>query len=369
MNEAEDHPVRETPRTDEGFWFALCITFGVAGLAAVVAAAFFVLSATGQPEEAVQRAQMVSPFLVAIGAIVTFCTIAWRGAITTRQVNSDAEQGLAQLLEKGIERLKPRTDLDSTSLAAAMLETVALAPNSKYAEFALERLAFGLMDVADNTEERLVDAERVRDQIERIFVRAKKIKRSISLPLRFEPGRVPATAQAYRVTENLIPNSIFDEMPRGVYTGRIFRVSDKTGLIHGGSRTHWFSRCVFVGERYFMSESPLELQSDWSVDDCAFISFEVRVVVGDPRFPTKMEFQTCNFSDAILGESVLARIHFEDCFYIEGHPPFVQSDAGTWEKFSESEKAKSLGLRFEKSGHMTIFNSPAKEHPSLPRLK
>ncbi|CDZ32187.1 Hypothetical protein NGAL_HAMBI1145_09580 [Neorhizobium galegae bv. officinalis] len=86
----DDNKVLNGPTDNENTWLiAAIVTFAFA-VVAFGFGALWTFSREGQ--DAVYRAQTFAPFGVAIGAVVTFFTVVWRGILSTKQLNLQAAQ-------------------------------------------------------------------------------------------------------------------------------------------------------------------------------------------------------------------------------------------------------------------------------------
>ncbi|WDZ75472.1 hypothetical protein PWG15_12680 [Ensifer adhaerens] len=79
------------PRIRAETWFALAIASFIITISAGAFFALWVFDA-GSDALMVQRAQAFTPFGAAMLAIVTFCTVAWRGVLNTTQLQQTGEQ-------------------------------------------------------------------------------------------------------------------------------------------------------------------------------------------------------------------------------------------------------------------------------------
>lgn len=95
--DADKEAVGEYPSEDERSWLAAAVIAFIFSCVAFIGAAFWTFSSEGQV--AVFKAQAFAPFGIALGAIVTFFTVVWRGIISTKQLRLQSSQ-LAQQVDQ-----------------------------------------------------------------------------------------------------------------------------------------------------------------------------------------------------------------------------------------------------------------------------
>ena len=171
--------VPEGPQIKADTWFALAIAGFFITLTLFSGVAIWVF--TGEPNLALQRAQAFTPFGGALIATVTFCTIAWRGVLNTKQLEYQAEQighqadqlgqtrrqndakddeNLAKLLMDGTKLLgEPRESHVLAGVAA--LQAVVTSPRGAFSPQAMDILA-DLVEVTytDHAKVKIFDAAR-----------------------------------------------------------------------------------------------------------------------------------------------------------------------------------------------------------------
>lgn len=97
--EDDNRPVSDAPTYDDHWWFSVAVAAFILAAVAFSFAALWTFSVKGQ--DAVFRAQAFSPFGIALGAVVTFCTVVWRGILSLKQIRIQSEQ-----LQNQTEQLK-----------------------------------------------------------------------------------------------------------------------------------------------------------------------------------------------------------------------------------------------------------------------
>jgi hypothetical protein len=145
----------------EDTWQSLAIAAAVILLIGFVAASVWVIIA---PDDRARllRVQISAPFGVLGGAVVTFCTIVWRGLISKRQADAQIkatnlqreqidklalqiaatdENNLAELLQKGAQLISAGTKKAHVAAGIAVLQSVVEAQNPKFASQAMNLLA------------------------------------------------------------------------------------------------------------------------------------------------------------------------------------------------------------------------------------
>lgn len=142
-------------------WFSLAVAGMVIALVLLGFTTIWIFAAVAA-EERVQRAQALAPIGAAMLAIVTFCTVAWRGILNTQALNyqsmqikhqaeqiklqrmqhdAKGEETLASLLVEGTKLVSDKEINQPNMLAGiAALEAVVTAPNNRFATHAMDIL-------------------------------------------------------------------------------------------------------------------------------------------------------------------------------------------------------------------------------------
>ncbi|TPN88357.1 hypothetical protein FJ987_19920 [Mesorhizobium sp. CU2] len=150
----------------EDTWQSLAIATAVILLTGFLAASIWVIVAPDDADR-LMRVQISAPFGVFGGAVVSFCTIVWRGRISKRQADAQLkatnlqreqidklalqiaateENNLADLLQRGAELIGESGKKSHVAAGIAILQSVAEAPNAKFAARAMDLLADYVQD-------------------------------------------------------------------------------------------------------------------------------------------------------------------------------------------------------------------------------
>lgn len=140
------HPVGDWPTITENHWYALSIASAVMTIVAVLAAFCAVFAGGFDSERGPKLAQALAPFGVALFALVTFCTISWRGSISARQANQSASEGRAKLLQEGAKLLSEPAKASHVSAGVATLGVLIDSGEEGYAFRAMNLLADFVVD-------------------------------------------------------------------------------------------------------------------------------------------------------------------------------------------------------------------------------
>ncbi len=151
-HEHEAKRVIEWPVFTEKHWYAASLSLVIVGLVLAVFASAWVFSAASL-QEAKLKTELVTPFATIFLATVTFCTVAWRGMVNSRQADQQQRQNDAKDEENTARLLLDGTKLlgeaeESHVLAGiAALQSVVASPGGKFAAHAMDILA----DLAEAT--------------------------------------------------------------------------------------------------------------------------------------------------------------------------------------------------------------------------
>lgn len=138
--------IGDSPSRKPEEWFNVSVGFVIfTGLS--VMAGFVWVFATQDAFERVQRAQAIQPFGIALFALVTFCTVVWRGLISERQAeeqrrqnDANDEENVARLLVDGTKLLGE--DREPMRLAGvSALQAVVVSTNKRMAQQAMNIIA------------------------------------------------------------------------------------------------------------------------------------------------------------------------------------------------------------------------------------
>lgn len=158
-DETEKRAEPREPWKAEDHWLQLAIALGIVTVVLVGFTYTFWIVQAETDAAMLVRVQVTAAFVTLGLAAVTFCTVIWRGLISTRQADlqhrqldrltrqivATEENNLSIMLQKGAEFLigdKPA----SLAVGIATLRAVATDPNGKYAEAAMDLLADDLQE-------------------------------------------------------------------------------------------------------------------------------------------------------------------------------------------------------------------------------
>ena len=164
----EPGKISEGPAMKRETWFANALASMIVTVIAGAFAAVWVFSAD-MPTLMVQRAQAFTPFGAALLAIVTFCTVAWRGVLNTEQLERQADQLQQQIRQNDAkdEENLAKLLLDGTKLMGAeeeahvlagiaVLQAVATAQNGRFATEAMNILLGAGGDYCTDNEKKVL---------------------------------------------------------------------------------------------------------------------------------------------------------------------------------------------------------------------
>lgn len=145
-NTPQDKPAPVWPEISEEKWYFLAIVASLfTGVAAILSAAWVF-----SEDDPVQRQQMVAtlaPFGTIPLAMITFCTVAWRGMVTSRQADQQRRQNdaaddanFAKLLQEGAKLLADEKTPNQLA-GIASLNILLGEPKARYANEAREVLS------------------------------------------------------------------------------------------------------------------------------------------------------------------------------------------------------------------------------------
>ncbi|WP_320202357.1 hypothetical protein [Agrobacterium rosae] len=139
--QASEKGTGDWPVITENHWYALAITSAIFTTLAILAAFLWIFFDGFDGETDLKKAQAVAPFGVALFALVTFCTVAWRGSVNVRQANQAEREGRAKLLQEGAKLLGEAANPSHVSAGIATLEILITGPDEKLAIQAMNLVA------------------------------------------------------------------------------------------------------------------------------------------------------------------------------------------------------------------------------------
>lgn len=133
--------ISDGPGLTEGHWYSLAIASALLTAVAIVFAFVWIFGDGFDPDGDLKAAQALAPFGVALFALVTFCTVGWRGTISARQANQAEREGRAKLLQEGAKLLGEKHNPSHVSAGVATLEILITGPDEKLAVQAMNLIA------------------------------------------------------------------------------------------------------------------------------------------------------------------------------------------------------------------------------------
>ncbi|MGN6144742.1 MAG: hypothetical protein ACTHOP_14250 [Mesorhizobium sp.] len=325
----------------EPFWLStafiagLCVIF--ATLVAVLIALF---SLRGQP--LTERVDVIYKLaLIGVG-IVTFCTVVWRGLITTRQADAQLhatilqreqidklalqiaateENTLADLLQRGAQLIAESAKKAHMAAGVAILQSVAEAPNAKFAIQAMNLLADFVQDnyklgISDVIAEGAISSLKAGAFLERNSTRV----------LKFDARPIKATSNdgTWRIIS-------------GVKAVRYL----------GGAIDYVESSELSRKTRYFFTETRIENSNlnlkKSTFNKCVFDSCEILVATG--LSIKRNTFEDCDFSGAVIDNPTgFVDLRSGGNFYNIGEEPKTKMRPPKW---PEVLNPRDLSLEFD----------------------
>lgn len=138
---SDKNAVNEWPVITENHWYALAIVSAILTIIAICSAFGWIFLDGFDPELDLKIAQTLAPFGVALFALVTFCTVAWRGSVSVRQANQAESEGRAKLLQEGAKLLGETANHSHVSAGIATLEILVSGPDERLAVQAMNLIA------------------------------------------------------------------------------------------------------------------------------------------------------------------------------------------------------------------------------------
>jgi hypothetical protein len=278
------------------------------------------------------RARAVTPLLLGLAGFVTLVATLWRGTISARQTEEQKRQNdskddaeLALLLEKAhkllnetperVSESEPNRTVKNRSLALALLETIVNAESEKYAVFALELTIDQIVPIYEASGREFT---RHIAQVERIFELAAARKRTLNRHtfLNFDPkgtGNIGAT--------NVLPFAVFSSLPPVIIAGANVRFNDNAIAAYNKGRDWRFRRCTISGNMF----EPFIIRYDDRIGSSEIYHTRVLELGKDASYPNEakdLKFVNCFFSDAVIKRTEVFDLYrFENCKYLENHPP------------------------------------------------
>lgn len=252
------------------------------------------------------RVGILSPFGVLYVALITFCTIVWRGLISARQatyqqqqlealarqIASSEENNLALLLQKGAEMLSDVEKRSHLAGGIATLQAVIAAENPKFVQEAMEVVA----DFIDEKFQTRNDQPLFRSAVKALTLgHSRKYK-------------------AARVLDFVAEDSDTVWYP---FKG-VTRISYTNGhTIKLGADELRDGRLRFTNTTLHYCDVPVV--AEWQFASCTFRFCTIKSVALSKN--GRAVFENCDFSDAHQRQSIVADVKFVNCHYRRDYPP------------------------------------------------
>lgn len=319
--EKQDVGVPNGPSIQAEHWFGAALAAFIITIIIGFAAAFWVFSAQ-EPALMVQRAQAFTPFGAAMLAVVTFCTVAWRGVLNTTQLQHAAEQlaqvrrqndakddeNLAKLLQESAKLIASPENTAEVRAGIATIEVLLRDPKQRFGTQAMDLLA------------EFVKANFERDEIKgSISAAVSAMRLGAELNLR---SRVRATLRVER----------HDRFESWAHVPGFERVTYSGGKFWSPQ----FAKATATGERSSFEDLSIISVSvpEKLYKRCRFV--RCRITHFDEQMLSDNTFIDCDFSGAEVDDFGLVgagkiEIKGERNYYTAGEPP-VGTDID-WSKF------------------------------------
>ncbi|WHS33592.1 hypothetical protein QLQ09_19730 [Brucella sp. NM4] len=293
--------VSDYPVYSEKEWYALAMSFGV--ITTVTAGFLLWWVFYGDfPDEFRDRASVAGTIVAFGGAITTFCTVAWRGLITTRQADT-ANQQMQEAIEQGkrFERQLQATEINNVAVlfekAASLLSDAS--KSKQRAAIALLRNV-GLSRTAGLGRE-VVDL--LTDYLsEEAGERESDVTAAIALKYADEIAQSIGMVTRCNVT---LSDLQLDTLPNAI-AGVTYKECDITNV---ALKTFaYYENCLIRG-------CTVNLHSVFHGTNRFYECNIIAVIVDDDA-----EFHDCDFSDCKVATRVTPRM-MTDCYYFDDRPP------------------------------------------------
>lgn len=326
----EARKIDEYPGISERDWEVLSVSTAIFTIISFALVAIW-LCEGGLEQGDFWKVQLFTPFGVALFALVTYCTVNWRGKITTRQADLAASQlrlsereSKAKLLQEGAKLLG---EIGKPSHVSAGISTLAILIMGDDEEFAAQAMNL----VADLIQREMGSSHNHAHQQEAFLAlkRGEAIGRQSDRVVRFD-----ATSSETRW-----------EMLRGVrsahYSGGFFLGLD--GVLDLNSLNSHFRNVTF--------DSCENITFGFGFDTCKFNDCRVSEVHNFwiSREPQMYhEFNDCDFSGALFDDvETLRLIRGLNNYFVDGYPPIMTSGSNVdWIQYFSLEKQSKIPILF-----------------------
>lgn len=331
-----DLKLRDVFEWREVEWKAATVRTIAFAIVAYLLAFIWVILLSDTDVEMGSRARAATPFLVGVAAAATFFSVLWRGMIQNNQVleqkrqnDSKEEADLALLLEKATEHLASENP-SKISLGLAMLETIALADNDKYAKYAFELAQDQLVPL-----HALDDARRGRiiNQIGAV------LSGWARHPERDKPNyKVYNFSNIYRdCSEGKTGNAASFEVIEGLENAIVFNAVvgvDFRFNALAAQESLYFDSCSFIPDGVIGTH---DVQVTGNFDRCNFFDLAIHSIAKSMYSgPNENRFVSCDFSGTrIENPKAMEKLVLENCFFRSDKPPkfretWLREDGNSW---------------------------------------
>ncbi|MBZ9771470.1 hypothetical protein [Mesorhizobium sp. CO1-1-8] len=335
VKRGNEQPVGDWPTITENHWYALSITSAVLTIVAVVGAFLYIFADGFDGESDTKLAQALAPFGVALFALVTFCTISWRGSISARQANQSESEGRARLLQEGAKLLSEPTKASHVSAGVATLGVLIDSGEENYAFRAMNLLADFVEDHM-----RLDHGNRHRSEISGVMRSGDENGANTGRDIAFSPPERDNDYQYddYTTYWHFIPG--FDVI---TYYGGEFSVDVNYSI-------NDLRRVKFIG-------TTISLWNNVSIDNrfdrCTFRACSIASVSSIASLSHhqnyRYAFEVCDFSGCIFSDVEVLTKNFKEHnnYFIAGNPPTLLGSTATidWSQILNCKEQKDLPVK------------------------
>ena len=293
---------------DEDVWRSWAASLAIGSFMLVAVAVIWISWAESEPEMAT-RVRILSPFGVIYVALITFCTVVWRGLISARQANyqqkqldslakqiaATEENNLAGLLQKGAELLADLNSRAHLGAGIASLQAVITAENDKFVREAMELIA----DFIDE-----------------------KFQHSNHEPLFRSAAKALEAGAARGYIASRILDFTADETTIGPWVP--FPGVEHLWYINGEIRNFDDAYAEKLGisiecQTLQVTNSSINRLDDSRFFACTFNHCDIRQIALTKNGVATLN--RCDLSGATLDGSIVADINFQNCYYRRENPP------------------------------------------------
>ncbi|MDM9628593.1 hypothetical protein QTL95_22100 [Rhizobium sp. S152] len=305
------------PSLTENHWYSLAVSSAIFTALATVTAFIWIFGNGFDGDADLKMAQTLSPFGVALFAIVTFCTVGWRGSINTRQANQAEREGRAKLLQEGAKLIGETDKASHVSAGIATLEIVISGEDARLAVQALNLIADYIQNRQDPTNTDQIQAAAF-DALRSGEARGHRAERTLAFKASSPSSRpewdvVPAVSHTRFIggTFSGFTNDYYNNIDRNAFVGCLI-----FGVARGLDASSKFFECEFKLSKID------SLPSSNGVLENAF---------------TDCDFSACVFGS--INEVQLASGRGN--YFYQGHEPSIVSDPTfhQWERYLQARDA------------------------------